>query len=276
MARAFYEANYRADLHIHDFYEMNIIMGGEGWHFINQRRFSVSRGDIFILPPGYVHGYSPVSPLNLYHILLHKNFFPTYAQELKQLPAFPLLFTLEPMRKPGFRYHLQADETTLSTIRPLLDALSGCYEDVTPEGATLQNSLGVFIVGCICRLCREVYLSENWRSALSAAVLAAIHHIQIHYAEKLDIDALCARIGVSRATLFRYFEQITGLGPAAYLEQYRLRIAQELLCETTLSIAEISVACGFYDSAHFIRRFSHAEKITPGRYRARLSELTHY
>lgn len=267
MARAFYEENYRADLHIHDFYEINIITEGRAVHYMNSSRTEVGQGDIFIVPPGYSHGYYPLENLKLYHVVLHKDFFPAYADDLKRLPAYPVLLTMEPVASDEGRYHLHADEDALKAMRPQLDGIAACYGDTTPEGAALQNSLGVYIVASLCRLCRV----SGEGASFSAGMLDAVRYLQRHYAEKLDLTYLCERAGVSRASFFRYFRQLTGLGPAAYLERYRLRKAREFLYETEKSVTEIALMCGFYDSAHFIRRFSKTEGQTPTGYRARLA-----
>lgn len=268
MTRAFYEENYKANMHIHDFYEINIITDGRAIHYINGDRLEVGKGDIFVVPPGYCHGYYPLESLKLYHVVLNKDFFATYADDLKRLPAYPVLLTLEPVVKDEGRYHLHADDAALSAMRPQLDALAACYGDTTPEGAALQNSLGVYVVASLCRLCRI----SGEGASFSAGMLDAVRYLQRHFAEKLDIAYLCERTGVSRASFFRYFRQLTGFGPGEYLERYRLRKAMEFLCETNRSITEIAHMCGFYDSAHFIRRFSKLQGQTPSAYRAQLSK----
>lgn len=273
LVRGFYSEQYSAGLHIHDFTELNIITGGGGEHYVNGQRYPVGRGDIFVLPPGYCHGYRPKGNLKLYHVLLHQDFYSAYARELCRLPAYPALLTLEPVAHPGKRYHLRAGEETLSALVPQLDALSRSLGDTSPEAGAVQNALGVYIVGVLCRLCRESF-NLGSDAPVSLAVTAALYSLQQRFDQKLDIPALCSETGLGRATLFRYFNRLTGMGPAAYLDHYRLRRARQLLCDTRLTVTEIAQACGYFDSAHFIRRFTRAQGVSPGRYRAGLREGT--
>ena len=71
LARAFYQENYEAGMHIHDFYELNFIIEGQGYHYFNNGCYKIGKNDIFIIPPGYWHGYYPTQSIKLYHIMLY-------------------------------------------------------------------------------------------------------------------------------------------------------------------------------------------------------------
>ena len=72
--RSFLYRSYQIEPHTHDFYEINIVMKGSGIHHIENARFDVKAGDVFVIPPLTVHAYSDTRELDVHHILLHRRF----------------------------------------------------------------------------------------------------------------------------------------------------------------------------------------------------------
>lgn len=71
--------------------------------------------------------------------------------------------------------------------------------------------------------------------------------------------------GLSRYDLARQFRARYGTSPYRYLLMRRLAVARDQLAGTA-SLAEVALAAGFSDQAHFTRRFKAAFGITPARY----------
>ena len=67
------------------------------------------------------------------------------------------------------------------------------------------------------------------------------------------IEELCEPLGIGRRQLERRFRQDVGLSPAEYRQRLRLERARWLLQNTDLEIIEVSLECGFQDSANFAR-----------------------
>jgi transcriptional regulator GlxA family with amidase domain len=67
------------------------------------------------------------------------------------------------------------------------------------------------------------------------------------------IDKLCEPLGVGRRQLERRFQQDVGLSPAEYRKRLRMERARWLLENTDLDVTEVSLECGFQDSATFAR-----------------------
>jgi AraC-like DNA-binding protein len=65
----------------------------------------------------------------------------------------------------------------------------------------------------------------------------------------------------------RAFKQMTGQTPHRWLMERRIEKAKQLLTDTTLSLAEIAIACGFADQSHFTRAFSRTAHSSPGAWR---------
>ncbi|WP_205619704.1 AraC family transcriptional regulator [Acidocella sp. MX-AZ02] len=83
----------------------------------------------------------------------------------------------------------------------------------------------------------------------------------------LSVAEIAKACGVSAGHFNRSFRASTGHSPYQWLTWRRLEKARALLHETALSLAEISVDCGFTDQSHFTRVFSRAFGMPPGRWR---------
>lgn len=276
LARAFYQENYEAGMHIHDFYELNFIIRGQGYHYFNNGCYEIGKNDIFIIPPGYWHGYYPTQSIKLYHIMLHKNFFIQYAKEMSLLPAYPILLTMEPSYgREASRYYLKLNDKQMHTLIPQLEAIAALYPEAADDTAPMAHSLSIYILSYICRIYKEKYIctsNEVWENSVSRNILKCINYIQEHYGENITLDKLSELSNVSRATLFRYFLKLTGATPINYLNAFRLSKAREMLSQSDMSVADIAAACGFYDSSHLNRFFSRTYGCTPGQHRKLMRE----
>lgn len=94
-----------------------------------------------------------------------------------------------------------------------------------------------------------------------------IAYIHRHYTDKLTLSEIAKTAGVSEREASRCFKKNIGQSPVEYLIAFRLNEAKKLLRESGLSITEISLQCGFSDSAYFGKVFRSAFGVTPGAYR---------
>lgn len=65
---------------------------------------------------------------------------------------------------------------------------------------------------------------------------------------RLRIEALCEATGMSRASLHRHFQALTGLSPLQYQKQLRLQQARQLLLAGD-SASEVAYAIGYESEA---------------------------
>ena len=77
------------------------------------------------------------------------------------------------------------------------------------------------------------------------------------------LAALAALAGLSRYQLVRQFYQVHRLTPFAWLLQYRLNRAQELIANG-IPLLEAALSSGFSDQSHLTRAFARYRGFTPG------------
>lgn len=80
-------------------------------------------------------------------------------------------------------------------------------------------------------------------------------YIYEHYTETVTLEDIANAANISRSEAGRCFNTYIGCSPIDALIQYRLQTAHRLLSEKTLTLQEISFACGFNSVNYFSRQF---------------------
>lgn len=93
--------------------------------------------------------------------------------------------------------------------------------------------------------------------------------IEARYDQPLTVRALAAEAGMSQSRFFARFSDAYGATPHGALTDARLRAAQRLLSETSLSIAEIAVRTGHGDQSGLTKRMKTQLGVTPSAWRKR-------
>ncbi|WP_257167787.1 transcriptional regulator FtrA [Bradyrhizobium sp. SRS-191] len=87
--------------------------------------------------------------------------------------------------------------------------------------------------------------------------------------QPIAISAMAKRARMSERTFLRRFNEATGSGPAAWLQQERMARARELLEGATLPLADISAQCGYQSLETFRVAFRRSVGTSPAAYRMR-------
>lgn len=126
------------------------------------------------------------------------------------------------------------------------------------EGVAIAYALP--ILKRAAELCGQTSL---WQADLAARIAA-------HFHRAIDLDALSEPFGLHPSYVARSFRRKTGRTLTAFLHEIRVhKAALMLLDDGNASLADIAVAVGFADQAHFTRVFKRVAGATPGEFRRR-------
>lgn len=103
----------------------------------------------------------------------------------------------------------------------------------------------------------------------SAPVAESIRYMKEHFDRRFSMEELAGRLGLSAAYFTRLFTRETGQTPLVCLNGIRLSHAVFLLLNTSLSIEEIALSCGFSCGNYFCKVFRKASGFSPAEYRKR-------
>lgn len=91
----------------------------------------------------------------------------------------------------------------------------------------------------------------------------AAHLIQSHLSQPLTIEEIAKKIGINQTKLKMGFKQLYGTTVFGYLQQLRMNQAKNFLLDTTASIEEISIKCGYINTSNFSNAFKKHLGYTP-------------
>jgi transcriptional regulator GlxA family with amidase domain len=92
--------------------------------------------------------------------------------------------------------------------------------------------------------------------------------VQQHLAEPLTVAGLAGQVHMSPRTFARRFGQATGTTPHRWVLQQRLLLAERLLEDTDLSMAEVARRSGLGTADTLRHHFAARRRLSPGRYRS--------
>ena len=92
-------------------------------------------------------------------------------------------------------------------------------------------------------------------------------YITDNYATDLSLQSISQALNYSEAYFCKLFKQCFQVNFSAYLNDYRIAKAKELLSTTDMGVKDISAACGYADSSYFARVFKRQTGHTPSDYR---------
>lgn len=254
--RAFIYKDYSIEMHNHDFFELNIVMSGTGTHCIEDKKFKVQKGDVFMISPMLAHAYTDTENLDVYHILLQKNYVFQNAEETKQVKGFLQFMEIEPFLRTNYSdsCFLHLNQSQLLQLKSDLDIVSdrGNYPWDNYYAMKL-HTIWKILYWFSGLLNEQLSDSKSFKVKYERQIFNALEYIHEHYGEKISIESLCEKFYMTRSTFLRSFNEICGVSPIIYLNRYRCKQALLMLDTSELSKTEIAHRCGFYDLSHMER-----------------------
>jgi AraC family transcriptional regulator len=108
---------------------------------------------------------------------------------------------------------------------------------------------------------RQIRALQKWR------LKRVIEYVDTQLSNKIKLVDLAAVAGLSRMHFASQFRVATGLRPHEFLLRRRVRRAEELLRDSTMTIVEIALTVGFQTQAHFTTVFKRFVGYTPRHWR---------
>jgi len=102
------------------------------------------------------------------------------------------------------------------------------------------------------------------------ALLRAVERLRSGSDADVSLTALASDAGLSRFHFCRAFKESTGLSPHAWLRQYRLEQAMNMLRDTDTSVVSVAAALGYSSQTAFAAAFRKLTGETPSDWRRRM------
>jgi AraC-like DNA-binding protein len=215
-------------------------------------------GDLVLKPPGVATHFANDGP---------------HAKLFVSIPAglMARLAAAEDMPRDGAlpdfgRLHAGAFRSTRAA--QLLALLWAEARQENPQGPLLTQGVVAALTALLLRLAHPAHPAARVAPSLSAERLRRIEAwVEANLGEPFSLEDMAGSVGLSIFHFSRALKTSTGLTPRALVTKRRLARAERLLAETRMPLAEVALATGFADQAHFTNLFRRETGTTPGAWR---------
>ncbi len=252
-------------MHGHDdFSELVIVLNGSATHIVNNERFEIKKGDVFVMNEGTVHGYENPKDFKICNIMFRTATFISENYDIRSLAGFHALFLLEPKynSENGFKSRLKLPPASFADIEHIIKTALEEYKGDSHGRKTMVRSYFLQLAVLLSRIYgSNVHHKEIEGISKTAAFMES------HYMDDISINELLTVSHYSQRHFIRLFSATYNTTPQQYLLSIRIRHACSMLREKKLSVTEIATRCGFNDSNYFCRIFKKNIGVTPSTYR---------
>ncbi|MEP3479062.1 MAG: AraC family transcriptional regulator [Fuerstiella sp.] len=162
------------------------------------------------------------------------------------------------------------DENLLKTGRPLIEHLEMHWNRpndpvwclTTKQPLRDADGKVIGIVG----FSRDVRVTVQ-QDEIPGEFAVALKEFEKTLAADITPSWFAERAQLSPQQLVRFTKRVFGLTPTQFIAKIRIAAASQKLRETSNSVSEIAVSCGFYDHSAFTRAFRSATGVTPTQFR---------
>ena len=121
---------------------------------------------------------------------------------------------------------------------------------------------------------REAAQEQHVTAAIRMAgrnrhVADAVLLMERHLEDPLSVDRIAGTVGISARQLTRLCRSRLGQTPGRFYLDLRVDRAASLLRQTSMSVSDIAVGCGFQSASHLGRHLKRRHGATPGQWRRR-------
>ncbi|MBO5273848.1 MAG: AraC family transcriptional regulator [Clostridia bacterium] len=243
-------------VHSHDFIELVYITAGKGIHSIENKNYSISTGDLFIVFPGENHSLYPIDSGSgkSEFTWITCGFLPS---------CISFDFSVFP-RKHRF---IGTDSFDLNlTFHTMLDEYDNRADD-------FEQVLKSYLTVILIRMKRHIGQrsdSESYTTLKRRSYCkSAVEYISEHSSEHVRLEDVAHALGISCGYLSKIFKEEKDQTFMQYLYAYRVKEACRLLVGSKMPISRIANAVGFSDRKSFYTQFTRIMCLTPGEYRSR-------
>lgn len=240
--------------HLHKQAEFFLLLEGEITVTVNGESYPVRKGDLLAAFPNMVHGYQSQQSNSGIMII----FNPELAGEWNyKLTHFTNGLPVVPQERihPDIPYCMKSIANT-----PIL-----------PENLPLLKG---YLLVLVSRLCACIDLVPAARKEDFDLVHRALLYVTENFREPLSLERVAKELGVSRCYLSRMFSRKVGSGFNSYINSLRVGLAQHLLENPGLPVAEVAMECGFESLRTFNRTFQLQLGTSPRAYRSQLGKTS--
>ena len=234
-------------LHWHSFFEIEIILSGEGKYVINDVEYDIADNNVFLLTSTDFHYLKLQGTAEIINISFDETM-------MSDSDMTAMVFN---RIARAYNFEREDYERIVSVARTLEHE---CSIDGDCRGALLS-----YIIRCLLRKNESPTDTEITPNSLHG-IRRAIIFMELHFRENISLDTVAKEAGYTPAYFSRLFKQVTGKSYIEMLTKYRLGYARNLLANG-FSVADACFSSGFGSLTAFQESFKRRYNTSPSEYK---------
>ncbi|WP_322923685.1 AraC family transcriptional regulator [Paenibacillus campi] len=237
---------------VRDAYILHYIHAGTGLFRLADTEYQLSAGDGFLISPAtVVHYEADATEPWVYSWIGFRGLYARTLMERAQLTP----------TEPVYRMPAGMPHTLGNFYELLLDTSAQPAGDIRA-----QSILYSIMYELSARLPMPERSAARSRSK-EMHIRQAIEYIENSYSQKITILDISRSVGLDRTYLSSLFKERFGVSLQAFMLEYRMNRALELLHHTSLSVGEVSRSVGYDDPFLFSKMFKKLKGMSPKKLR---------
>ncbi|MDD2953930.1 MAG: AraC family transcriptional regulator [Parabacteroides sp.] len=253
------------------FYRLYLIKKGEAVVIINQHKYTLKAGDLFLVPKYATASYQCHTTMEHSYICFFDDFW--NGNGIINSNMLNLRFQASSLDYLLMERFIELNPfSSLPSVDPKeYDNNSSLFHQGFVSNAGENSPESLESAGILQQLFSRFLTKQFIHQQLSANSFGrlnlVIHHINNHLDKKITVTDLAAIMCVSPDHFTKIFKKIIGMTAGEFIQSRRIEWAQRLLIGSSLSIQEVAIKIGIGNLSQFSKLFSKKMNCSPKDYR---------
>ena len=229
-------------LHGHSDMELGIIWEGSMTLFIEQKRYELKKGDIYLINRYQMHSFSgPAGKNIILAFQIHTDFYRIISHQLEYLRFDGNIFQKGPV---------------YDKLYDLLVKCAECYFSTDKFSEVKCSSLFLDVLYTLLHNTPYIITSEKEYSSAQNNILRInriTEYITEHHQEPISLNDIASLENITTFHVSHFIKKMLGFSFQEYLNNVRFDHALQLIHQTNLSILDICLESGF-SSSHYLNQ----------------------
>lgn len=224
-------------LHSHDYFELELVLEGNGTQILNGKEYGIERGSLYLLTPSDFHRVDISEENTVWNLAFDGSFL---SADIKEK-----VFSLKDKLR-----HLTEEETTRADR--VMSVLADEREDRERVAPLFEYLLG--------------FILPDGKSIETGHIRRAVIFIETYFRESPSLERTAREVGLSTAYFGNLFKSTMGVTYVSYLNRCKINCAKMLL-EDGRTVTETCFDSGFGSLSGFLYTFRKEVGTSPESYR---------
>lgn len=247
-------------VHWHNAVEIIIPLTNDFTVTSGDREYHLKEKEILIIPPGELHSMPAQEGRRIF-----------FQCDNSQLGGNPILDSIIPVFSSSVYITPEPDKDLYLVARKgILDIYSDYFSKSPVADARIYMNLLNMLTAVREFQLRQTdsgEITDKISSDDSAKLKYVMNYINHNFTEELSLESLAAIAGYSKFHFSRLFKKYNNVSCVQYISSKRIKMAEQLLCDPSISITDIAMRSGFSSLTTFNRIFKAYKNCTPSEFR---------